>query len=62
MAIHRRDFLRTLSVAGAALALPGATESLLAGTFARPATKVESQLEPRNENAVIMLKKLRAAP
>lgn len=46
MAIDRRRFLGTLGLAGATLALPGATESLLAGTLARSATRTELQLEP----------------
>jgi 3',5'-cyclic AMP phosphodiesterase CpdA len=46
MAIDRRRFLGTLGLAGATLVLPGATESLLAGTLARSTVKAESQLEP----------------
>jgi 3',5'-cyclic-AMP phosphodiesterase len=47
MPIHRRDFLRGLSVAGASLALPGAGASLLAAPFARVAeARPLTALEP----------------
>jgi Icc protein len=46
MTLHRRDFLRTLSVAGASLALPGAAGSLPAAPFARHTVTSGAALEP----------------